>query len=55
MFYNYEGVNYAYIGATGTLITSGILFPLITKFKNVKQYPKDILKCLFIPLYIIRA
>lgn len=54
-FYNYEGVNYAYIGATGTLVTSGILFPLITKFRNLKQYVKDILKCLlmFISIFVI--
>ena len=37
--------NYLYIGATGTLITSGIIFPLITKFKNFKQWLSSIFKC----------
>ena len=55
MFYNYDGVNYAYLGATGTLVTSGILFPFITKFKNIKQYAKDILESLiiFISIFVI--
>lgn len=29
----------------GTLLTSGILFPLISKFKNIKQWIKDVFKC----------
>lgn len=54
-FKNCDGVNYAYIGATGTLITSGILFPLITKYKNIKQYIKDIIMCagIFVAILII--
>lgn len=42
-FCNNDGVNYTYICATGTLLTSGILFPLITKYKNLKQCIKDII------------
>lgn len=55
MFHNYQGINYTYIAATGSLITTGIVFPLITKFKNLKQYVKDIGKCLlvFICIFII--
>ena len=48
MFCNNDGTNYAYIGATGTLVTSGILLPLITKFKNKKQYIKDFLESFII-------
>ena len=44
-FQNPYKVNYLYIGAVGTLFTSGIIFPLITKFKNFKQWIKSILKC----------
>jgi len=55
LFYQYDGINYAYIGATGTIITSGILLPIITKFKNLKQYLTDIFKCFiaFISVFII--
>ena len=42
---NYKGINYLYAGATGTLLTSGIIFPLITKFKSLKQWIKDVFKC----------
>lgn len=54
----YEGkkeVNYAYIGAVSTLLTSGILFPFISKFKNWKYWLKNVFKCfiLFIVLFII--
>lgn len=42
---NPEKINYSYIGAVGTLITSGIIFPLITKIKNLKQWVKDVFKC----------
>ena len=42
---NYKGINYLYVGATGTLLTSGIIFPLITKFKSIKQWIKDVFKC----------
>ncbi len=57
--YNYfqkrEKINYAYVGAVGTLITSGIIFPVITKFKNIKQWIKDAFKCftIFLSLLII--
>lgn len=48
LYYNYDGLNYAYIGATGSLITSGVLLPFVTKFKNIKQYIIDIAKIMFI-------
>ena len=37
--------NYLYVGAVGTLVTSGILFPLITKFKNFKQWIYSVCEC----------
>ena len=37
--------NYLYIGATGTLATSGIIFPLISKFKDFKQWLNSIANC----------
>ena len=40
-----KGINYYYIPATGTLLTTGIIFPIITKFKNIKQWLIDIIKC----------
>ncbi len=39
---NPNRLNYSYIGAVGTLITSGILFPMITKFHSAKQWIKDV-------------
>lgn len=38
-------INYVYIGAVGTLLTSGILFPFISKFKNLKNWFLHICKC----------
>ncbi len=43
---NPDRVNYTYIGAVGTLITSGIIFPYIVKNKNIKQWFKSVFKCL---------
>ncbi|MBQ9011147.1 MAG: hypothetical protein IJ093_00665, partial [Bacilli bacterium] len=40
-----EKTNYLYIGAVGTLITSGIVFPVITKFKNLKNWITSVFKC----------
>lgn len=45
IYFNYKGINYAYIGAVGTLLTSGIIFSLITKFKSIKKWIKDVFKC----------
>lgn len=52
---NSNKINYIYIGATGTLITSGIIFPLIIKFKNIKQWLLSGIKCflLFCSILII--
>lgn len=38
-------VNYAYMVAVGTLLTSGICFPLVSKSKNIKVWIKNALKC----------
>ena len=45
LYFTSKKINYAFIGATGTLLTSGVLFPLVTKFKNCKQWIKDLLWC----------
>lgn len=41
-----EKLNFAYFGAVSTLLTSGVLFPLISKAKNIKSWIRDMLKCL---------
>ena len=46
-------INYMYIGAVGTMLTSGIIFPVITKFKNLKQWLKNVLKCFFTLISIL--
>ena len=38
-------VNYSYVAAVGTLLPSGIIFPLISKFKNFKYWIFNIFKC----------
>lgn len=38
--------NYLYVGAVGTMLTSGIIFPLISEMKNFKKYIADTFKCL---------
>ena len=48
MYQKCEGTNYSYFGAVSTLLTSGILFGLITKSKNVKQWITDIFKAFVI-------
>lgn len=52
---NKDSINYMYIGAVGTLLTSGIIFPVITKLKNAKQYIADIIKCflVFCTIFIV--
>ena len=44
-FQNKEKINYLYLGAVGTMITSGVLFPFITKFKDFKDWFKKGFKC----------
>lgn len=55
-FYSYfekkEEINYYYIGATGTLLTSGIIFPVISNVKKIEDKIKNILKCFFMTIYI---
>ena len=55
--FNKLEVNYYYIGATGTLLTSGIIFPLITKTENTKKDFLNIFKCCiaFLFTFIISA
>lgn len=40
-------VNYYYIGAVGTLLTSGVIFPLTSKFDGLKKWILNIAKCFF--------
>lgn len=44
--------NYMYLGAIGTMITSGVIFPLISKFKSFEYWIKNVLKC-FIAFFVI--
>jgi len=50
-----EKINYLYIGAVGTLLTSGIIFPAISKFKNIKDWTIKAFKCFlsFVSVLII--
>ena len=50
-----DNINYSYIGAVSSLITSGILFPLINKFKDIKTTLSNYLNCflIFITIYIL--
>lgn len=45
--------NYLYVGAVGTMLTSGIVFPLISKIKNLKKYIIDAFKCLAVFLSVL--
>lgn len=42
---NYEEINYMYVPAVGSLITTGVIFPTITKYKNLKTWIKNVFKC----------
>ena len=44
-FKNPNKTNYIYVFSVGTIITSGILFPLIVKYKNFKQWFNSIFNC----------
>ncbi len=41
-------INYTYIGAVSTLLTSGIVFPFISKFKNLKNWFLNVSKCFMV-------
>ncbi len=44
-YFNIIETNYFYLGAVGTLLTSGIIFPLISKLKSFKKWIINVLKC----------
>ena len=44
-YFQLSKINYLYIGSVGTLITSGIIFPLISKFKSFSNWMKNVFKC----------
>lgn len=48
-----DKLNFAYFGAVSTLLTSGILFGLITKAKSLRQWVLELLKCLGIYIGIV--
>lgn len=55
-YYFYENKirpNYFYVGAVGTMLTSGIVFPLISEIKNLKKYIIDTVKCFFAFLSVL--
>lgn len=45
--------NYLYVGTVGTMLTSGIVFPLISEIKNLKKYIIDAFKCLAVFLSVL--
>ena len=40
--------NYLYVASTGTILTSGVLFPLISKEKKIKKWIKDVWDCFLV-------
>jgi hypothetical protein len=45
--------NYFYVAATGTILTSGILFPLTFRKDNIKHWLKNCINCLLIFLTLM--
>lgn len=52
-FNNKQKINYFYVPAVGTLVTSGVIFPLLTKIKNFKLWIKSAFLCLGLFLLIL--
>ncbi len=52
-FENKCKTNYAYLGAVSTLLTSGVLFPFISRFKNCKYWLKNVFKCFIVFVVIL--
>lgn len=48
VYQNSDRLNFAYFGAVSTLLTSGVLFPLISKGREWKKWLCDRMKCLLI-------
>lgn len=48
-----EKINYAYFGAVSTLITSGVLFPLLVKERKLKKWMTGMMKCLALYFCIV--
>ena len=47
-FFTEKKTNYLYVASTGTLLTSGILFSLISKARDFKGWFKDLWKCFIV-------
>lgn len=52
-YFSKSEVNYSYIGAAGTMLTSGVFLPFISHFKNMKTWLKNIIKCFMAFLVIM--
>ena len=48
-----EKLNFAYFGAVSTLLTSGVLFPLVSKEKQIKRWIADLLKAFLIYMALV--
>lgn len=52
-YFRYYEINYIYIGAVGSLLTSGIIIPVISKFKDFKSWFINCFKCFIAFLLIL--
>ena len=52
-YYNKMETNYFYCGAVGTLITSGVIFPLITKTKKTFDWFVNVGKCFLVYCFLM--
>lgn len=52
-FYSKKKINYAYLGGVGTVVTSGILLPFLSKSNDWKVWLKNSFICLFVFILII--
>jgi hypothetical protein len=51
----YTKTNYAYFGAVSTLLTSGVLFPLVTRARTCREWMKDMLKAFLLYMSVVTA
>jgi len=46
-------INYSFIPAVGTMATSVVLFPLLSAYKGIKNYTKNIAKCALVAFLLV--
>jgi hypothetical protein len=46
-------INYAYFGAVSTLLTSGVLFPLVTRARTCREWIKDMWKAFLLYMSVV--